>query len=148
MRPYNQLNAEIKKEKIDPVINEYYIDIFKKFLSNDKIEFSNDMQGDLQNISGVYRIIEKSGNGSEQTIYIGESSDLQRRLYSDLLKGNSKSHTLIKKLIKKGLYANAEGVKMFLKSKCSCQFQIIKKERERKFFEHFAISIFRPTYND
>ncbi len=139
--------VNIKKDIIDHVINEYYSTVLKMLLASVRIAFDKDLQDNLQNVSGVYRIIERNDDIG-QTIYVGQSSDLKKRLYSNLFTGKAGNHTLIKKLINKGRFANEQDVKIYLESKCLFQVHIIEQERERKLFEHFAISIFRPIYND
>ncbi len=136
------------KEIVKNAVDNNYIDILKELLSNDKIEFGIGMRSNLSKSSGVYRIITRDGNDSEQTIYVGRTKNLQKRLYSDLLMGNAGSHTLRNKLIKSNLCKNEEDAKQYIINKYLCQVQIINDEQERKFFKHFAISIFRPIYND
>ena len=96
---------------------------------------------------GVYRIIE-TGADWLRSLYIGKSNNLQNRVYRNHLMGNRKVSTFKHKLIESKQYADAKAVKHYLKEKCSVHFITIDDEVERTGFEHFAIAILQPKYND
>ena len=112
-----------------------------------EFRFDGDLRDILPAKGGVYRIFEEGAEWNS-SIYIGESANLQRRLYNNHLMGNRKASALKKKLIEKGNLADERAVKQYLKNKCLFQFIKVPDEADRKYFEHFAIAILHPKYND
>jgi excinuclease UvrABC nuclease subunit len=96
---------------------------------------------------GVYHIAEKTQD-LFKTIYFGQSNDLKNRIHRNHLMGSRKNSTLKNKLIKSGKFSTEDEVKVYLHKCCAVQFVVIEDELERLSFEHFAISILRPKYNN
>ncbi|MFQ6009132.1 MAG: hypothetical protein ACE5K8_09310 [Candidatus Zixiibacteriota bacterium] len=69
-------------------------------------------------------------------------------MYSNHLKGNHSSSTFRRKLIESGHFSDEKEVTRYLKSTCQVQFVVIQDDAERTTFEHFALAILRPKYND
>ncbi len=95
--------------------------------------------------AGVYRIFTDSA--PDQTLYVGKSTDLSNRLYRNHLMGNSQSSAFRRKLIRERGFDETEA-KDYLRSGCFLQTLLILNGRERSLFEHFAISVLQPKYND
>jgi excinuclease UvrABC nuclease subunit len=95
----------------------------------------------------VYCVSERTGNAVE-VIYIGKSKDLRNRIYKNHLIGSRRFSTLKRKIIQSEGFSNDADVENYLRERCAVQFVIIEDELERNFFEHFAIAIFRPKFND
>lgn len=129
------------------IVQEYLSKILV-LISGNQIPFDSGLHGALPTESGIYRIFEKDLDWSK-SIYIGETGDLQRRIYDKLFMGNRGDHTLINKLIRAGVHPNEESVKQYLEDSCLVQILLAPGEdRDRILFEHFAISILKPKYND
>jgi hypothetical protein len=62
--------------------------------------------------------------------------------------GDGIAHTLNGKLLKSGQYKNQNAVKQYQKGRGLVQYMIIPDKSLRARFEHFAISILRPQFND
>ena len=130
------------------------IDIIQKYIeklliliSSRHIPFDESLHGNLPTAGGVYRVFKRSSSWKE-SIYVGKTGNLRDRIYSNLLMGDSQAHTLKRKLIASGGLPNEEAVKRDLKDNCRVQYLEIADENERSLFEHFAISILKPKYND
>ena len=129
------------------IIINHYRDLLLRLLVVPQVPFDKNLHGTLPHKGGVYRVFE-SGADWKNSVYVGKSGDLQNRLYNDLLMGNLSSHPLKKKLIKTGRFADAVAVKQYLRDKCVAQFLLIAADNERTLFEHFAIAVLRPDFND
>jgi len=127
-------------------ITQKYIEKLLALISNCPISFDNVLHENLPASGGVYRIFEDSSDWSK-TIYVGSTKNLRERIYGNLFKGKPQVHTLKRKLISAG-FTKARTVEQYLKSNCRIQYLKISNEKERKLFEHFAISILKPKYND
>jgi len=123
-----------------------YIEKLLTLISSCPISFDKLLPRNLPASGGVYRIFENSSDWSK-TIYVGSTKNLRKRIYRNLFMGNPRVHTLKHKLISAG-FTKARTVEQYLKSNCRIQYLKISNERERKLFEHFAISILEPKYND
>ena len=123
-----------------------YIEKLFLLISNRPIPFHDNLHACLPSEGGVYRIFRDSSDW-RASIYVGETGNLLNRIYSNLLMGDSQAHTLKRKLIGAG-FTDKEAVKHYLKNNCRVQYLEISNEKERDSFEHFAISILKPKYND
>lgn len=124
-----------------------YLERLQDLISCEKIRFDSDLHSALPKDAGVYRII-RANDETRTTLYVGTSKNLQDRLYSNLLMGDVTAHTLRNKLIKSKMCSNEEDIKNYLRNNCLIQFEIIPNKKERHYFEHFAISILKPQFND
>ena len=122
-----------------------YIEKLLILISSCPIPFDDNLHKNLPTEGGIYRVFKTSSDWRE-SIYVGKSSNLQERIYNNLLMGNIQSHTLKHKLINAG-FTN-EKVKQYLKNNCRVQYLEISDERQRSFFEYFTISILKPKYNN
>jgi len=95
----------------------------------------------------VYRISEKTSDW-QRSVYVGQSSNLQRRIYNYHLMGTRHVSTLRRKLIKSDRYADDNAVKQYLRDECLVQFVTMPEDNERTSFEHFAVTVLKPRYND
>lgn len=124
-----------------------YISALKNLISSETLRFDDRLHGKLPQSAGVYRILE-ADDDLNATMYIGTSNNLRDRIYHNLLMGDINAHTLRKKLLRQPFCNNEQDVKNYLKSNCLCQYLIIDNRQERHLFEHFAISVLKPEYND
>jgi hypothetical protein len=81
-------------------------------------------------------------------MYIGKAKSLRARLYSNLLNGQLRSHTLSRKFLKLHGLKNKKGVKAFLQTKCCAQWVCEADAKERSFIEHHLIAHLRCPLND
>jgi excinuclease UvrABC nuclease subunit len=94
-----------------------------------------------KNITGVYVIY----NAAKEIIYIGHTNKFNIRFGTDLK--HETTHTLLNKLIKRGVFNDRYEVVNFLKTECSYRVEVCKDKREAAALEHLAIYIFDPRYN-
>jgi excinuclease UvrABC nuclease subunit len=122
-----------------------YKDLLGKLLDTNSLPFSEDLKTSLQGKGGVYRIIE---NGSDVTLYVGQSTNLRFRIYRRHLRGSKRVSTLRRKLLRDSDMEEEAAVSEFLERECRVQYLEIEDEHERTWFEHFAIALLKPKYND
>ncbi len=132
--------------EMDNIINEYK-NLLQTLLLNPQLPFDNALHRSLPEKGGVYRIFEKDQSW-QSSVYVGKTSNLSNRIYTNHLMGNKDASTLKKKLIKSGKFADKNDVKSYLQSKCLVQYVEVSDELYRTFFEHFAVSVLKPKYND
>jgi len=133
--------------EISSVIKKYEM-LLATLLKGEFLQFnSTKFRATLPEQGGVYHIVERI-NDLFDTVYIGQSNNLQNRIYRSHLMGNRQVSTLKNKLIKTGIFPNEVAVKNYLYERCMVQFLVIENESDRNSFEHFAISILRPKFND
>lgn len=123
--------------------------LLERLLASPSIPFDGDLHGALPIEGGVYRIHEK-GADWQRSIYVGKSGCLHERIYRNHLMGNLESSTLKRKLINSGLCRNEADAKQHLKDQCSVQVLTTDHivDSEITWFEHFALAILRPRFND
>ncbi len=124
-----------------------YTKLLQDLLASPRRPFDGALRRALPSNGGVYRIVE-SESDEQATMYVGLSSNLQNRIYRSHLMGNRTVSTLKHKLIQNGTYVDEIAVKEYLCAKCSVQFIELEDAAERNLFEHFAIAILRPAFND
>jgi hypothetical protein len=126
---------------------EEYKSQLSELLDAPVVEFGTGGTTELPRSGGVYRISERSA-GAMRTIYVGKSKNLKRRIHGDHLLGDRVTSTLKRKLIRETSCENEADVKQYLKDKCVVQFVEIDDVAARTGFEHFAVAILRPAFND
>jgi len=124
-----------------------YKEMLLSLLSSQQIPFDENIRRALSQSAGVYRIFEIDALWQD-SVYVGRTSNLQTRIYSDHFMGNRQASTLKRKLIKSGRFADETEVKEYLRDRCLVQFFELTDDTERKWFEHFAVAVLRPEYND
>ena len=123
-----------------------YSDLLENLLNKEYLPFDNEnLQLKLPKQGGVYCISNKTDN---TIIYIGQSKNLQKRIYKNHLMGHQRNSTLRRKIVKKEKFSSEDQVRNYLHEQCMVQFIEIEDKLERNFFEHFAIAMLRPKYND
>ena len=121
--------------------------LLRALLQGPSISFGGLKPSSLPESPGVYRIFETSAV-FPATVYVGETENLRNRIYRSHLMGNTTVSTIKKKLVSSGRYADASAVKSYLRHDCSVQFIEVAAERDRMRFEHFAVAMLGPYFND
>jgi len=103
-------------------------------------------KGNISGEPGVYRIFLE--DEFDQSLYIGKTRDLRRRICDDLLSGDEQSHTLRKKLASSYNLPDKAAVTDFLVRGYQCQILIVPRVTEISCLEHYAIAALRPKLND
>jgi excinuclease UvrABC nuclease subunit len=112
------------------------------------VKFSNPkLHAMLPPGGGVY-LVTRSVRGKREIMYVGKAKSLRGRLYSNLLNGQIRSHTLARKCLTHHLLKDKTAVKQFLQKQCSVQWVCEADPKERSFVEHHFIAHFRSPLND
>jgi len=129
-------------------LTQKYGDLLDSLLESKMLKFSSeDFRSVLPSHGGVYLISEKINNALER-VYIGQSKNIQTRIYRNHLRGSRRVSTLKRKMIRTGMFPNEDEVENYLREKCMIQFLIIDDKFDRNSFEHFVIAVLRPNFND
>ena len=127
--------------------NLQYANKLKSLTESNRFRFSNsNIHSLLDKEGGIYRIT--ANHDANKTLYIGKAKNIRQRLYSNLLMGQIRSHTLKRKFINAGKCTNQKTAKEYLKKRCSLQYITESDARERTFCGHYFIAILRPQFND
>lgn len=134
------------ESEIESIITEYRKPLLT-LLSEPKLSLGDKkLHYSLPEKGGVYRIFEKNV-AWQASLYVGKTSNLRNRIYTSHLMGDA-SDALKRKLINSKRFNDKDAVKQYLKTQCFVQYLIIKDSEFRTSFEHFAISILKPQFND
>ena len=93
---------------------------------------------ELKKVTGVYVIY-----SGKDVIYVGSTNNFNVRFGVDLI--NKSTHTLNNKLLNE---KSPEETLDFIKNKCMYKIKDCKDKVEAECLEHFAISVFEPSYNN
>ena len=121
--------------------------MLERLLAAPKLPMSALTSRDVPETGGVYHIVLVEGD-RQAPFYAGKTRNLRTRVLRNHLEGHQDRSILLRKMIRSGQSADEPLAKMFLKSNCLVQFLVIDDERERAWFEHFAIALLQPKYND
>lgn len=92
-----ELNDKELRDRIDR-----FLIRLKTFLSSETYGFSSIKPSDVPDEPGVY-LIREVGNGNSIVVYIGQTSNLQRRLLANHRSGNRRASTFRRKLSSTGI---------------------------------------------
>jgi hypothetical protein len=124
-----------------------YMQCLRQLLASPQLPFDENLRGALPKQAGIYRVLER-GAGGQRSVYAGQSTNLQKRIHTNHLKGRQRVSTLRRKLIKSGRCADEAAVEQYLQDECLVQFITVADKTDRMFLEHFVIAILRPEQND
>ncbi len=114
---------------------------------SEKLRFSSTLGDELPREAGVYRIF-KFDEDDEISIFVGRSDDLRRRIHRNHHIGTKSVSIFRTKLLRQKNIQNELQVTKYLHKSCGVQFILIPDLRETIMFEHFAIAVLQPIYND
>ena len=118
----------------------------RKLFSRDRISLGrNNLHGTLTTNGGLYRITWREN--PKKAIYVGKAKSIRQRIYNNLMKGQIRSHTLKRKLIRTNFCLEGDE-KIYLSNRCMVQYIELDDPRERTFLEHYIIAAERPRFND
>jgi hypothetical protein len=125
-----------------------YSNALSTLRSGTPIAFSSALfHASLKPEGGLYVVLEQNRR-RWRIIYCGKGKNLRNRLYGNLLNGQTRSHTLSAKLIKRRSLRTKGSVKRYLKEECAVRCYYEHNAREKSLAEHYCISMFRPEMND
>lgn len=135
-----------KEASMEQEINKWKTKLVE-VLGNAENEFVEEKLKELPEKPGIY-IIYQNKHSQKQVFYIGQSNNLNERIYLTHYKYAKNYSSLAKKLIKKSIFNNDIAYKKHLEDECSYKFMIIDDVFELNRIEHFAIAALNPLYND
>jgi excinuclease UvrABC nuclease subunit len=121
------------REEIAVLANKFEALVSSPFLTFDEVS-------GLKNKMGVYMIYEEN-----RLIYVGKTNKFHIRFGTDLK--HETTHTLVRKLIKKGTHLDRYEVTNFLKTKCRIRIEFCDTNRGAEALEAIAIFILNPELN-
>jgi hypothetical protein len=123
-----------------------YTGLLQNLLSAKSLNFDHNLRAALTNKPGIYRISENSANW-DSSIRIGRTKSgqkgLQQRVYQNHYMGDQ-SGNIKGQLVRAGRFNTQDEAKAYLSNSCKVQFIIVEDESERKWLEHFIISVLQP----
>lgn len=127
-----------------------YIDYVKALIASEPYSFDERLENALPTEPGIYRILERGANWSS-SLLVGRTKtttdELRYRVYRNQYMGNHKGN-IKAQLVKSGRFRDQDEAKKYLEEKCRVQFIVIEDENERKWAEHFILSILQPQFVD
>lgn len=128
---------------------EHYNQLLDELMANQSFSFNGLPRNGLPTTGGIYRIsLVEPIESEDNTAYVGKTGNLRERLYTNHLMGNLTASNLKKKLVSTGACLDAAGAKLLLTGHYQLQYIQMDDARERTFFEHFAVAILHPLFND
>jgi len=118
----------------------------KSILAAERVEFNGLVPSQLDEESGVYFIAEKSNN---KILYVGKTTNLRTRLYTNHLQGNSSTARLKKYLVEDENMVEInsyQDAKEWIKDNCYFKFLKIDDRHQRGQLEGGFSYLFNTKY--
>lgn len=125
----------------------HYRDLVETLLQAESYRFDDELIENLDSRPGVYRVYENGSQGSE-SLFVGKSMNLQRRIVMDHFKGRSTRSEIRRKLLDREGIPEERLVTEYLQERCQVQCITLSDPRERAMLEHFAVAVLQPRLND
>lgn len=122
-----------------------YKDELVRLLNSPTYEFLGQDRKNVPEAPGVYIIYQKVLG---QVVYIGESDNLRRRLFSNHRSGNRRGSAFRRALSRWEKIEDEKEISEYIIQNCSFKFLLVSDKLERKRFEHFTIAVLNPRLND
>ena len=116
-----------------------------EFLAREGASFDDRLGPQLPDEGGVYRVY--SSTDRSDTLYIGEASNLRRRLHQKLWRGNTPVHALRKRLLDLGICHNEHDIHAYLQQNCRVQYAVLEDGHARRLVEGILITLLMPVFN-
>ena len=120
-----------------------------RLLDSTQMRFDSSLRGLLPDRHGIYRIFLASDPAA--TLRAGRTKSaaggLRQRVYQNHFMGDQQGN-LRQQLVSAQMCRDMQHTKQFIRSYCLVQIVEIEKEDERKWAEHFMLSVLRPTFTD
>lgn len=116
-----------------------------RLLNSPAYEFSRQDRRKIPEAPGVYIIYYRTRG---QVLYIGESDNLRRRLFSNHRSGNRRGSAFRRALSRWEKLEEERTISEYIIQNCSFQVLPVSDKLKRKRFEHFAIAVLNPRLND
>lgn len=132
-------------QNIDPIIvkNRSYLE---ELIASQGHRFDSQLRSFLPSEPGIYYISNIYGEilraGSIKT-----SDSLKQRIYQNHFMGNQTGN-IRSQLVKEGTCKDLIDAKTYLKEKCVVKWKVILDINDRKWAEHFMLSILQPKFSD
>jgi excinuclease UvrABC nuclease subunit len=127
-----------------------YTELLKNLLSAKSFSFDHKLRAALPNKPGIYRISEHGANW-DSSLRIGRTKSaqkgLQQRVYQNHYMGDQTGNIKAQLVVARRFNTQDEA-KAYLRNSCEVQFIIVADESERKWLEHFIISVLQPQFSD
>ncbi|OAA84691.1 GIY-YIG nuclease family protein [Clostridium ljungdahlii] len=118
----------------------------EKIQDNEILEFNNLKPSMIEEVPGVYLIAHKETN---QILYVGRTTNMRRRIYTNHLQGNQSTARLKKYLVEDLNETNIKSMKEakeYLKNNCYFKFMKIGDMNERGRIEGLMSFMFNVKY--
>jgi len=96
---------------------------------------------DIPEEPGLYAIYDEN----DVLIYIGQTSNLQRRLLRNHRSGNSRGSAFRRALMKDKEFENEKIMSSYIRNNCT--FRYLPLQKELSAIEHFLIAVLEPKLN-
>ncbi len=118
----------------------------EEILRRQPIKFDSISPAALPAEGGIYFISDFSQR-DEEVLYIGHSSNLSQRVYTNHLQGDKIASQIKKALIEHGRAKDLSAAKDYLKKFCAVHFDVVPDYREREMREGFAKAVLKPQFS-
>lgn len=110
------------------------------------LKFDSIAPSSIPSEGGIYFISDLSQR-KEEVIYVGLSSNLSQRIYTNQLQGDKMASQIKVAFIEHGRAKNLESAKDYLKKFCVVRFDVVHDFREREMREGFAKAVLKPQFS-
>jgi hypothetical protein len=115
-------------------------------LSQDPVKFDSITPSAIPSDGGIYFISDLSQR-NEEIIYIGQSSNLSQRVYTNQLQGDKMASQIKVALFEHGRAKDFDSAKDYLKKFGAVRFDVVHDYREREMREGFAKAVLKPQFS-
>ncbi len=141
--------CETQPKRIAMINHQRIFDLTKwldEVLTRDSVKFDSITPSAIPSDGGIYFISDLSQR-NEEIIYIGQSSNLSQRVYTNQLQGDKMASQIKIALIKHGRAKDLDSAKDYLRKFCAVRFDVVPDYREREMREGFAKAVLKPEFS-
>ncbi len=123
--------------------------VIEQLLSSTELYFDRSLRGNLPEDPGIYAISVRRHSPGEfvRSGRADAARGLRQRVYQNHFMG-SQVGNLRSQLFRAGQCSSLEEAKSWIRSNCVVQILVMKNDEERKWAEHFMLSVLHPSFSD
>ena len=115
-------------------------------LRKELVRFDSITPSAIPSEGGIYLISDLSRR-DEEIVYVGQSGNLSRRIYTNQLQGDKMASQIKVALIEHGHAEDLSSAKDYLRKFCAVRFDVVPGYQEREMREGFAKAVLRPQFS-
>jgi hypothetical protein len=121
--------------------------IVERLLSSPELLFDSSLRSNLPEEPGLYAIYVREAGEYIRAGRADAAGGLRQRVYQNHFMGDQEGN-LRSQLVRSGRCSSLEDAKSWIRNNCAVRVLVVRDDEERRWGEHFMLSVLRPRFSN